>query len=306
MFKKILVPLDGSELAEWALAPALKLAAAAQAELILLRSTIPVYTVMPVVAGEYAWAWPEYAGEQMQTESQEYLRSIQEKYELPGVPLHTMNVEGDAASMIVDTAVDEAVDLIVMSTHGRSGLNKWVLGSVAERVLYSAPCPVLAMRSSHPINRMVITLDGSALAEKVIEPALAVAAGLKARITLLRINEPLLADYKPSVQFDWEVGPESTYVMGQERRNEAENYLHEITRRVDRSGLDMQLSVVDGQPVTKILEFANLHGTDLIAMSTHGRSGLRRWLFGSVTAKVMHSFGGHMLIVRPPNGELMV
>jgi nucleotide-binding universal stress UspA family protein len=179
-----------------------------------------------------------------------------------------------------------------------------MLGSVTERVLYSASCPVLAIRSSQPVNRIVITLDGSPLAEKVIEPALAVAAGLKARVTLVRINEPPLVDHKPSVQFDWQVGQETPYTLGQDRRDEVEAYLRQIVQRVGRNGLDIQLMVVDGQPVAKILEFANLHNTDLIAMSTHGRSGLRRWLFGSVTAKVMHTFGGHMLIVRPSNGEL--
>jgi nucleotide-binding universal stress UspA family protein len=303
MFKKILVPLDGSELAEWALSPALKLAAAAQAELILLRSTIPLYMAMPVVAGEYEWAWPEYAREQMRTESREYLQGVQERYELPGLCLHTMDVEGDAASMIVDTAVDEGVDLIVMSTHGRSGFNKWILGSVTERVLHSAPCPVLAIRSDQPITRLLIALDGSQLAEKAIEPALALADTLKARVTLLRVNEPLLADHKPSVQFEWEVGRESIHTLEQNRRNNAENYLCEVVRRAGHNGLNRQWMVVNGQPVPKILEFAQLQSTDLIAMSTHGRSGLRRWLLGSVTAKVMHSFPGHMLIVRPPNKE---
>ena len=66
----------------------------------------------------------------------------------------------------------------------------------------------------------------------------------------------------------------------------------------------MQLMVVDGPPVDKILECADLHGIDLIAMSTHGRTGLRRWLYGSVTAKVMRGFEGHMLIIRPPAHEL--
>lgn len=305
MFKKILVPLDGSELAERALSPALKLAAANRAEVILLRSTIPVYMAMPIVADEYEWVWPEYAREEMRTESRDYLQGVAAAYEPLDVCLRCMDEEGDAASVIVDTAVAEAVDLIVMSTHGRSGFNKWMLGSVTERVLHSVGCPVLAVRSAQTIKRMVVTLDGSALAKNVLAPALAVAAGLKARVTLLRVNEPLAAEQVPTVEFEWEVAHEPVQVVQSAHRNQAEGYLYEVMREVGSGQVDVQMNVVDGQPVAKILEFARLHGVDLIAMSTHGRSGLRRWLYGSVTAKVMHSFGGHMLIVRPSSEELV-
>ena len=76
---KILVPLDGSELAELALKPALKMAQAVQAEVILLRSMIPVYTAMPVVAGEYEWAWPEYAREQVRAATRDYLELVRNR-----------------------------------------------------------------------------------------------------------------------------------------------------------------------------------------------------------------------------------
>lgn len=298
MFKKILVPLDGSELAEWALPTALKLAQAVQGEVILLRSTIPVYTTMPAIANEYDWVWPEYAREQMRTEAREYLEEIKESHALPEVSIQTMNVEGDAASMIVDTAVDQAVDLIVMSTHGWSGFKRWMLGSVTEHVLHTGCCPVLAIRSSNPIGRVAVTLDGSELAEEAIEPALALASALKVGVKFLRVSEPLPVGSEPSMQFEWDVSQEMAYRIGQDHRKEAETYLHEVVRRVDRYNVDVQSSVVEGQAEEKILEFAKLHGIDLIAMSTHGRSGLRRWLFGSVTAKIMRSFDGHMLIVR--------
>jgi nucleotide-binding universal stress UspA family protein len=265
---------------------------------ILLRSTIPVYMTAPVVALEYEWAWPEYAREEMRLEAREYLDDIRERFSIPGVHLETMDVEGDAASMIVDTAIDEEVDLIVMSTHGWSGFKKWMLGSVTERVLHSGSCPVLAIHSPQPINRVAITLDGSPLAEEALEPGLDAAAGLGAGVTLVRVSEPLPAGFNNSMQFNWEVGKDTAYQIGQQTRQEAENYLHEVARRVARHDLDIQYSAIEGQPVDKILEFANLHGIDMISMCTHGRTGLRRWLFGSVTAKVMHSFSGHMLIVR--------
>jgi len=304
MFKKILVPLDGSELSEWALKPAVQLAEAAEGEIILLRSLIPVYMTVPTLANEYAWMWPEYSREQMRVEVQEYLAAVRQKYHKPGVRWQSLDVEGDAAGEIVDTALAENVDLIVMSTHGWSGMQKWALGSVTERVLHNATCPVLTTRSPQPITRLAITLDGSQLAEQAVEPALAVAAGLNARVTLLRVNEPLPANHGPAIEFEWTMGKDRAYGMVQERQAQSEAYLEEVTQRYARDDVIVQLMVVDGQPVDKILEIADLHSIDLIAMSTHGRTGLRRWLYGSVTAKIMRGFEGHMLIIRPPANDL--
>lgn len=310
MFKRILVPLDGSELSEWALQPAVRLARAAGGEIILLQSLIPIDVTVPTITNEYIRMWPEYSREQMRTNIREYLVSVQQKYHKPGVRWQILDVEGDAAGEIVDTATAENADLIVMSTHGWSGVRKWALGSVTERVLHNVTCPVLAVRSPQTIKRLAVTLDGSQLAEQVVRPALALAAGLSARVTLLRVNEPLpaggvLGAHGPAIEFDWTItGKDRKYGMVQQRQAQSELYLEEIARRYARDDVVVHSIVVDGPPVDKILECADLHGIDLIAMSTHGRTGLRRWLYGSVTAKVMRGFEGHMLIVRPPAHEL--
>lgn len=304
MFEKILVPLDGSELSEWAVRPAVQLAEASEGEIILLRSLIPVYMTMPTYASEYAWMWPENSGEQTHLEAQADLEAVQQKYARPKVRWQTRVIEGDAAGDIVDAAMAEHVDLIVMSTHGRAGIKKWALGSVTERVLHNSTCPVLTTRSPQPITRLAITLDGSQVAEQAIEPALLVAAGLGARVTLLRVDEPLPTNHGPSIEYGWSMGKDRVYGMVQQRQAQAEAYLEEVAQRYGRDDVIVQLMVVDGQPVDKILEIADLHSIDLIAMSTHGRTGLRRWLFGSVTAKVMRGFEGHMLIIRPPANDL--
>jgi nucleotide-binding universal stress UspA family protein len=280
------------------------LAEVAEGEVILLRSLIPVYMTVPTYAGEYAWMWPEYSDEQMRMEVREYLAAVRQKYDRPKVRWQTLDVEGDAAGEIVDTAFAENVDLIVMSTHGWSGMRKWVLGSVTERVLHTVTCPVLTTRSPQPVTRLAIALDGSRLAEQAVEPALEVAAGLGARVTLLRVNEPLPANHGPAIEFERTLGKDRAYGMVQQRQAQAEAYLEEVAQRYASDEVIVQLMVVDGPPVDKILECADLHGIDLIAMSTHGRTGLRRWLYGSVTAQVMRGFEGHMLIVRPPANEL--
>ena len=100
-----------------------------------------------------------------------------------------MITDGDEASTILETASAENVDLIVMTTHGRTGLTRWVLGSVTERVLHDAPCPVLVMRTSTPLQKVLITLDGSVIAEYALEPGLAVARALDAQVRLLAVAD---------------------------------------------------------------------------------------------------------------------
>lgn len=304
MFKKILVPLDGSELAEWALAPAVTLAKAAHGEVILMRSMIPVYTAMPVGANEYNWVWPDYAREQVRAETRAYLENVAATQANPAVALHPLAVEGDAASLIVDTAVAEDIDLIVMSTHGWSGFKKWMMGSVTERVLHSVSCPVLATRSAQPIRRVLITLDGSPLAERAVAPTMSVAASLGARVTLLHVNEPVSQIFGSPFQFEWSVAEDQYRQLEREHQDQAEAHLNVIAHRYERDDVEIQQMVITGTPVETILEFIRLHNIDLVAMSTHGRSGLRRWLYGSVTAKIMRGSDSHMLIVRPSNNEL--
>lgn len=301
-FNKILLPLDGSNLAEWALRPAIKLAEATGGELILLRCMIPVYTAMPVVAGEYEWAWPEYAREEVRAETKAYLQAIYNRYKHLKIDLRTIAVEGDAASTIVDTAESESVDLIVMSTHGWSGAEKWLLGSVTERVLHGAACPVFVVRSPQSVSRVLVTLDGSLRAEKAVEPGLTVADNLDARATLLIVNEPMTLGRKPKLQAEMPYSEEAEHVKGQ-RWVEAERYLKTIADRYQEMQGRIAVEVIDGPAVEKILEFVDLHGIDLIVMSTHGRTGLRRWLYGSVTAKVMRSSACSMLIIRPSAEE---
>jgi nucleotide-binding universal stress UspA family protein len=305
MFHKILVPLDGSPLAEEAMETAMAVAKANQAQVLLLRSIQPVYTMAPVVAGEYEWIWPEYAREDSRREIRDYLNGVKSRYDCPDCPVRIIALEGDPASVIVDTADEEKVDLIVMSTHGQTGIRRAVFGSVTERVLHSVSCPVLVTRTKDPIRRILITLDGSELAEEAMEPALEVAHALNASMILLRINEilPVNPVEPGGSSWEWEVTEPKQRLMG-ELRQAAEGYLREIAQRYDLSPADVQTIVLDGSPVDRIQEFARLYGIDLIAMSTHGRTGLRRWLYGSVTLKVMRASECSMLIIRPPEEDL--
>lgn len=143
MYRKILVPLDGSELAEQILPHAEGLAKLGQGEVIL-------FYVVPVIRGfEEAELSPEALREQIAArggQASKYLQRIEEDLKQKGVTARSAVTDGDPATRIVDFAEEEGVDLIAMSTHGRSGLSRWVLGSVAEKVLRTATKPVLLTR----------------------------------------------------------------------------------------------------------------------------------------------------------------
>jgi len=304
MFKKILVPLDGSLAAESALESAMQVARAFQAEVLLLRSIQLVYSSMPMAPGGYGWQWPDYAPEDTRREILDYLNKIRQLYNCSDCHVRSIALEGDPASCIVDTA-EEGIDLIVMSTHGETGMRRAIFGSVTERVLHSVKCPVLVTRSKEPIRRILITLDGSLLAEKAILPTLEISRAIGARVILLRVNEVIsMNPLEVAVSWDWDIPEPEQKLMG-ERRRTAESYLKDAARRFDLSLDEVETFVLDGSPVDRIQEFARLYGIDLIAMSTHGHGGLRRWLYGSVAAKVMRGSHCSMLIIRPPADELV-
>lgn len=303
MLHKILVPLDGSIAAETALVPAMQLGRSTGAELLLLRALETNYMAMPMMANGYELTWPVAALENSRQEIAEYLAGARRLHDCAACHVQALEMEGDAASCIVDTADDEAVDLIVMSTHGHTGVRRVIFGSVTERVLHAAPCPVLVTRAKDPIRRMLITLDGSVLGESVLEPALAIAHAVEARIILMRVNEVIpLNPLDMAASWDWDIPEPEKRLMG-ERRQAAEAYLREVVGRLDLSPAEVETIVLDGSPVDRIQEFARLYNIDLLAMSTHGHTGLRRWLYGSVTAQVMRGSHCSMLVVRPARGD---
>jgi nucleotide-binding universal stress UspA family protein len=231
-------------------------------------------------------------------QAEAYLHTIRNCHECARLTVSIKVLDGDVASVIVDTAEDYDIDLIVMATHGRSGLSRWMLGSVTERVLHSAPCPVLTVRSDAPIRHMLITLDGSPLAEKVLKPALAAAEKFKCQVTLLHVEQPI--DYSPefATQLEQaEPGLGEQYL--QDLSNQPNIYLERLIHQYRSRGLPLKGAICSGPVVQAILEYAEYHDVDLIAMCTHGRTGLQRWIYGSVTEKTLRTSQRAMLIVRP-------
>jgi nucleotide-binding universal stress UspA family protein len=303
MFNKILVPLDGSALAERALAPAVNLAERDDAELVLLRVLVLEKMLVPDthVPGGYNLLWPDQSLTEARTAAEHYLRDQRRGCVSADVRAQLQVVEGGVAETIVDVAADRQADLIVMSSHGYSGVTRWMLGSIAERVLHSAACPVLVMRSPRPLQHVLIPLDGSDLSERALEPALSLAAGLEARVTLLRAV-PIVSRAEKDRLDALERGLGDR--LESEMHQQAETYLHTMLANYPTPGVTAQTAVVFEPAAEAILHYAETHAVDLIAMSTHGHTGLRRWVYGSVTEKVLHSTPHSMLVIRPRTQHL--
>ncbi len=296
MFERILVPLDGSELAEQALPLATRLAQASDGSLLLMRSVEAGLLITPTNFDQ-DMSYREWEKAHRRRQATAYLKALQKSDALKGVSTRSITPEGEPASVIINLAANEDCDLIVMTTNGERGLMRWIFGSVTERVLRNASCPVLIMRGDRPIQHILVPLDGSKMAEASIAPALEVARRLDAAITLLRVDDSLAQLDDASFDALDQVEPGMSEVMRVSYAQRGEAYLSAVRNRLDTT-VPVNTIALTGKPVDAILDTAVSESCDLIVMSTHGRSGIQRWVYGSVTEKVLHSAEIPLLIVR--------
>lgn len=297
MFKKILIPLDGSDLAERALRPAFKIARQLESEVILLRAAHAqsMFPVMNDGTIGMELLWPEQVINRAQQESRDYLEALKEKYSSETFRLETRVIDEEPATGILNTAAREEIDLIVMSTHGYSGLTRWMLGSVAEKVLRAACCPTIIMRSLDPIEKILIPLDGSSYSEKALLPGLEAAGHLGAEVTLLHAVGDLSIDQASAKQLEPLIGQN----LRASYHSRSRLYLERAAKSHQRSDLPIYTNVADGSPAESILEFVRENAIDMVVMATYGRTGLQHWVYGSVTEKVLRSGECSMFIVPP-------
>jgi nucleotide-binding universal stress UspA family protein len=298
MFQRILLPLDGSDAAARALAPGWKLARSAQSHVILLRVVPPAgrSPAAHTMTG-YGVLRRDLASDHGRSEALTYLQSVQQAAPA-GVAVSPRVAEGPVADTIVEIAAAEKADLIVMSSHGYTGLARWLLGSVTERVLQAAPCPVLVVRSPAPMERILIPLDGSPLSERAIAPGTVLAQALGAEVDLLRVVEDTDSAAGMANGFG-QADPAGTRQLQERLSADAAAYLDQISHGLQPSSRALRTVLATGRPADCIVDHARQRGVDLIVMSTHGRAGFQRWLYGSVTEKVLRGAHCSVLIVRP-------
>lgn len=294
MFKHILIPLDGSALAESALPTALTLAGSLNARLTLLRIPQTVETMLPALAGNYGTL---IAAEEARAEREahNYLDTLRNRYAKPDLPIEIAIAHGDVASAILNCAEQHHHDLIVMATHGYTGFTRFMLGSITEKVIPHAPCPVFIVRDKRPPQTILVPLDGSPRAEAALGPALSLARHFNSRLLLAHAIEPI-DDISRGILEEIESG------MGRSLQTrleaEAQSYLANLRDQHRATVPHIDTVVTIGPAAVALLELTREHNIDLIAIATHGRTGLSRWLYGSVTEKVLRHVTCSLLVIR--------
>ncbi len=289
-YQRILVPLDGSELAEMAMIPAMEIASSMKAEVHCLQVvTGLVLNLDPTLNRRIIDARKQMADL--------YLRSLRGRFIRTELNIITSTTSGSAAKSIIDYATKEDIDLIVMSSHGQSALSRWVYGNVAIKILRRAPCDTLMIRplgttESLPRKRVMVPLDGSPLSERALKPAVALASIWNLEILLLRVSPPIFTDQDP-------IGSHDLFDEIEDNLNEvAMVYLLDIQAVQTSESISIRVETASGPEAATIVDTADKYEVDLIVMSSHGRSGVGLWLMGSVSEKVLRKAACATLIVR--------
>ncbi|MGB9634194.1 MAG: universal stress protein [Chloroflexaceae bacterium] len=299
MFRTILAPLDGSKVAEQALPTAARIARASGAALHLVHvhtedARDPIFVNgLPVI------------DERLHSLAAEHERVYLERTAatVAGDDLEPVAVRlsGPVVRTLLRYARDVNADLIVLTTHGRSGFDRLWLGSVAESLARQAHAPLLLLRpSSHesgsPVRfgQVLVPLDGSPLAEEALAPAAALAAIDHGTLTLLRIVDTLPQPI--SLPLPERYRPDEAALAREEAAASA--YLQDVAARLTPPGTGALVSHAE-QPARAIIETAHQLAVDLVALTTHGRSAVRSVAISSVADKVLRGIDLPLLVLRP-------
>jgi nucleotide-binding universal stress UspA family protein len=297
MFKQIIMPLDGSHAAEKVLRYVVEIGAGFGSRIIL--------TTVNNANDPFA-----------AVENRSYLQETANKIRLQlgeKQTQHNTDVDievrtGNPAVEILDFAEETNCDLIALSGRGASGEGLWSLGSVAAKVLQASSIPILLVKKpadnfapdeKRLVNTILVPLDGSELGEAALSVATELAKVLETKIVLLQVMEPVRTLIKEDT------------VTGHERAAEYEKllshsilgYLKKTKDIVQKSVPEVSVLVREGSPAGQIIDYSATNAIDLIAMSTHGRSGIGRWPLGSVTDKVLLVGEKPVLVVRPKSNS---
>jgi nucleotide-binding universal stress UspA family protein len=299
MYTRMLIPLDGSKLAENVLPYARALAGALDLRIELLS----VVDLMDFARTTHAGHVRDFDPiiEAAVREGEQYLEGVARSF--TGRKVTCVVEQGQADQIIIEKAAGDKETLIGMATRGRSGIHRWLMGSVAEKVLRGATNPLLLVRGDEEgksdgaatLKSIVVPLDGSRLAETVLPRAVDLAKKLGLEIVLTRAYQIPLSAYG---------GADTAFIPNNEGlltlvREEAGAYLETKVNELHQNGVEKVSSILlVGSGADEIIDLARGTPDNLIAMCTHGRSGVKRWALGSVTEKVVRHSGDPVLVVR--------
>jgi nucleotide-binding universal stress UspA family protein len=291
MFKRVLVPLDKSALSERVLPIAKSLARS-------FGSRIDLINVVPTISEDI----PEEFIVQASEEAEAYLKEIRDALseELGPERVGSSVQRGYPASVIIEQAESQDDSLVLMSTHGYTGVQRLLLGSVAGKVVQAAATPVLLVPADakNPqgglveFKRLIVPLDGSELAESILPYVTALCKTLGMELILVR-------SYSPHFPGSSIRKREISKIV----HDSAEAYIKEKAAQLKKQGVDkVSYKVLEGGPAQEIVDFAIETPNSVTALCTHGRHGISRWMLGSVTNGVIQCSEEPVLVIRCLSG----
>jgi nucleotide-binding universal stress UspA family protein len=286
MIKEIVIPLDGS----------------AEAEI-----TIPYGIAMAQKLGAQLdfVSVDESGGADTSNLYRSYLRHLDErlKSKYPGLPAWQTRLQtGKAPDEILKFIEEHVADLVILSAHGASGRGAVLIGKVANKIMTATPKAVLLIKSPASnkdclFKKILVPLDGSGIGQAALDVVTQLAPAFCAEVVLTQIVEPVR--YLPSVDG---MGAYTLPIDDAEIEAEATAFLNRRAEGLRQKGITVSTVVKTGAAAELIMKYADENHVDLIAMSTHGLSGLTRWVFGSVTEKIVVYGNTPVLVVHPPGG----
>ncbi len=293
MYEKIIVALDGSQLAEVVLWYAARLAGRLGASLTLVYVSTPGELISRNMYECYL------------QDTTAKVKDLAEKYAVEtgkarSVYVNFQILNGMPAEEILNYADKNKVDLIVLSTQGKSGIRRWALGNVASKIVSATSKQVMLIRakggqtdvSKEKLTNVLVPVDGSRESESILKSVTYLAAELKLSVTLLHIYTHELSAY-PSIDSIKEI---------EKQRKTRKAYIEKLGSKLSAQGLNIETvfkEVSLGEEAAEIIKLADEGSFSLVAMATHGRSGIGRWIFGSNAQKVLYEGSTPMLLVRP-------
>ena len=305
MFRKVMVPLDGSALAEQAIGPAAAIARAAEAELdlVMVLEPLPLTGFTDADWGSATWA-----------QDDTYLDGLAAELATgASVPVTRAILQGVPAEVIGDRIAAKDTDLLVMTTHGRTGLSRAWVGSTADRLVRHSSVPVLMLRpiegktraaaARHLFKRILVALDGSPFAAEILSAASALATCSEGRLVLLQVVQPVPLVVPESMVEGYPLAAYPPRIVDRAATDrlvtEAEERLAETAHTLSGQGIECETQVVVAEHVAQaILDAAARGGGDAIAMATRGR-GASRLFMGGIADKVLRSSELPLLLRRP-------
>jgi len=304
-YRKVIVPLDGSALAEGVESHVAAVVRDRGSQVYLLSVAPLMKGITPRVV-DVPSPSVGVPDERSRIERQlvQYLQTVAQRLEPVAADVQVRVRFGRPADEILAFVGEVEADLIAMSTHGRSGVSRWVFGGVADRVLRGATCPVLLVRAGFAqtrtaYGRILVPLDGSELAEQVLPYVRALIRPNHTRVFLVSVLTTGLGDRTVALLTSYPPGLRLATTALHHAEIQWRRYLRSVAAVLREQGAVVHVATRRGSPADEILAYAAEVEADLISMTTHGLSGMSRWVYGNVAGKVLQGAHSPVLLVRP-------